>query len=169
MFSRMICCCPFTSPRSTTSDPYAAGDFDYLHLGADVCVKYAGFSLVSEVMYRDADADRRTVMEDDEAITIASRSGWGVFAQAGQMVTKHMEVSARYGHLQPKRGTDPQLVRSEELGGALSYYFMGHDLKYGPKGASVQLRGITSNHPTTSPILWGAEAERFFVSLGGRE
>ena len=40
-----------------------------------------------------------------------------------------MELSTRYGHSNPLRGTDPKLSLVHEIGGGLSYYFEQHNLK----------------------------------------
>jgi hypothetical protein len=117
-------------PRSTTGTPYASGDFDYLHLGADLVFKFSGFSLQGEVMIRKADRDSRVVDMNGEASTIRARSARGAYVQAGQMLLDEVEVTARYGRFEPLGDDgDPTLVRSDELGGGLNYYVSGHDLK----------------------------------------
>lgn len=117
-------------PRSTTGDPYPSGDFDYLHLGADLVFKFSGFSLQGEVMIRKADQDSRGVDIDGEASTIYARSARGAYVQAGQMLLDEVEVTARYGRFDPLGDHgDPSLVRSDELGGGLNYYVSKHNLK----------------------------------------
>lgn len=117
-------------PRSTIGDPYPSGaHFNYLHAGVDACLKFAGLTMVGELMVREANVDQRTVEVDDAPVVVASRSAWGGYVQAGQMLAERLELAARYGQLRPKRGTDPTLAKSHELGGALSYYVMAHDLK----------------------------------------
>lgn len=117
-------------PRSTIGDPYGAGDFDYLHLGADFMFKVAGFTLQGEVMYRKADTNTRTVQIDGIDTTIHARSAWGAYTQAGLMLTNHLELTARYGYLDPlSTNTDTTLRQSHELGGGLGYYWSEHNLK----------------------------------------
>lgn len=117
-------------PRSTTGEPFEEGDFDYLHLGADLSFKVAGFSLQGELMYRKADANTRTVQIDDVDTLINARSAFGGYAQAGMMLTDKLELTARYGYLNPLSGNaDAKLLQSHELGGGFSYYFSEHNLK----------------------------------------
>lgn len=116
-------------PRSTIGVPYAAGDFDYTHASADAVVKKRGFFAISELMYRTANEDSRLVPVNGVASTIWSRSGWGGYVQAGQMLSEHVEVSGRFSKLQPGDQTDPSFVAAREAGVGLSYYANGHDLK----------------------------------------
>jgi hypothetical protein len=117
-------------PRSTFGDPYPEGDFDYVHLGADLVFKLGGFSLQTEVLLRKANTASRTLDVDGEPLTITSRSARGAYVQAGQMLTDHVEVTGRYGQLVPLSGNgDPNLVEAHELGGGVSYYVSQHDLK----------------------------------------
>ncbi len=108
-------------PRSTVGTPYPTGDVDYTHAGVDVTVKWRGWSLASEAMYRAAD--------ESAGLGPASRSGWGAFVQAGYMVSSRTELSARYSRLNPRAGTDPAFVDAHESGAGLSHYLHGHDLK----------------------------------------
>lgn len=107
----------------STFEAVLPGRTDYRHAAADMIFKWAGFSLQSEVMYRRAVA-ARVGPEGQEVLT---RSGWGWFAQAGYMVTDHLEVAGRYGDLMPIG--ESALTRQREAGGGLSWYFDGHDLK----------------------------------------
>lgn len=116
-------------PRSTFGLPLPVGDFDYTHAGLDVVVKRSGWSLTSEVMYRRADTDTRMFVEDGVPTTVASRSGWGWYVQAGRMVSSRTEVAARYSHLVPATGTDATLVKADEAGLGINYYIREHNLK----------------------------------------
>ena len=116
-------------PRSTTGTPYPAGDFDYGHAGADILVKKSGWSITSEIMYRDADRDTSAIVMNGGLSVIHSRSGWGGFVQGGKMITDRIELTARYGRLQPSAETDPTFFDARELGGGFSYYIRRHDLK----------------------------------------
>jgi hypothetical protein len=113
--------------QSTTGDLYEAARFDYVHAGADLMFKWAGFDLSSELLFRRADED--SLVAPESGLREFSRSGWGWYAQAGEMLTKKLQVAARYGHLVPLEGTDPELEEAQELGGGLSYYLQDHALK----------------------------------------
>lgn len=116
-------------PRSTTGLPYPTGTFDYTHLGLDAAAKHRGLSLSGELLYRRADRDRLDAVADSLPLTIASRSGWGGYVQAGRMVSERIEVTGRFGRILPRRGTDPSLVPAGELGGGVSFYPRRQDLK----------------------------------------
>lgn len=115
--------------KSTTGDTYAASTFDYTHLTTDLHVKWRGFSWLSEALYRRADTDSETHLVDEASLTEFSRSAWGFFTQAGYLWTERFETAARYGELFPIGQTDPALLHERELGGALTHYFSGHNLK----------------------------------------
>lgn len=115
--------------RSTSADTYDFATFNYTHLTADLTLKWRGLFVLGELLYRKADEFSQTQTVNDITTTEFSRSGWGFFTQAGYMWTKHFETVARYGELYPFAGTDPSLSRQRELGAAINYYFMGHDLK----------------------------------------
>jgi hypothetical protein len=57
-----------------------------------------------------------------------ARSGLGYYVQAGYLLTRHLEVAARWGEVIPNDGA-ASLRRARELGGALSWYFLRHDFK----------------------------------------
>lgn len=116
-------------PRSTIGEPYVAGDFTYRHAEVDAVFKQRGFSLTGEWMTRQADADQRQVVASGQPTTIASRSAWGAYLQAGQMLTARLEVSGRYGRLVPRPGTTAALQRVDEIAAGASYYLLDHNLK----------------------------------------
>jgi hypothetical protein len=81
-------------------------------------------------MLRQANA--RAIEIDDgsgETTSFSAREAWGGYIQLGQMLTDELELSARLGHLNPLRDTDPKLSLTQELGGGVSYYFEEHNLK----------------------------------------
>ena len=116
-------------PRSTIGTPFTAGDFDYNHAGVDMTMKWRGWSVLSEWLYRSADRETQTLPVNGVVSTIASRSGWGAYLQTGWMFSSHWEVSGRYSHLAPSRGTDVTFIVGDEIGSALSYYVRDHNLK----------------------------------------
>lgn len=121
-------------PRSTIGTPYTAGDVDYRHASADITVKWRGWSVASEVLYRHGTGDA-----PQPGVTAPlTRSGWGAYVQSGVMVGPRWEVTARASHLVPDRGTDATFARGRELGAGVSYYLHGHDLKV--QGDYVRVR-----------------------------
>lgn len=117
-------------PRSTTGTLYRLpGGFDYTHATGDLSMKWYGISLIGEVYWRQADKDSKTGTLSGTEITEYSRSGWGWYAQAGGMVTDWLELTGRYGDMQPLGNTDPSLVRQREIGGGFNLFFFKHDLK----------------------------------------
>ncbi len=119
--------------RSTLGDTFTSGDVNYRHAAADMMFKQRGFSVISEVLYRAADAELR-----NSAGTVVTRSGWGGYVQAGQMVSSRVELNGRYGRLVPGEGTAPSVERVNEAGVGLSYYPRAHNLKV--QGDYFQLR-----------------------------
>lgn len=125
--------------RSTHGATYEFARFDNLHLGADVHLKWAGFTLLSEVMFRESDHASITQLDDagmpvldDEGNPIVeeSRSAWGWFAQVGYMLPFPLEVVARVGEIRPLTVMgQTNLSLQREVGGAVSYYFQQHALK----------------------------------------
>jgi Phosphate-selective porin O and P len=121
-------------PRSTIGTPFAAGDLDYRHAAADLSLKWRGWSLTSELMYRNA---ARPAEQTAPAAPLP-RSGWGAYVQSGVMVGPRWEVTGRASHLVPDRGADASFARGRELGAGVSYYLHGHDLKV--QGDYVRVR-----------------------------
>jgi hypothetical protein len=116
-------------PRSTFDAPYRGVHFDYLHVGADVLLKWRGLSVSGEYFYRRADKDQRRALIDEVPTAQYSRSGWGAFGTVGQMVIDGLEVLVRYGYQKPLMGAEQGVPERHELGGGLSYYFREHNLK----------------------------------------
>lgn len=118
-----------TRAQSTFGSVYTNGTFDYAHAALDVTFKWGGFSLLAEGVVRKADADVRA-----GATPEYSRSGWGYFVQAGYMVSRLVEVTARWDQLYAFQNTDPALItlaatQGRQLGGGVNIYLNGHALK----------------------------------------
>ena len=126
-----------TRKSSTVGDTYTVGAFDYKHAAADLVFKLRGFSLLSEVLWREADTNSHTrvVAAPGTNVTEYSRSGFGWFVQAGQMLTKQLELTGRFEELHAKKGTDPVLRKDtagaagRQAGGGLNFYLNGHAFK----------------------------------------
>jgi hypothetical protein len=74
----------------------------------------------------------RTGTIDGVPVTETSRSGLGYFLQGGYMLTDRLEVAARWGEIRPPvlRTVTTAIQKTGELGGGLSWYLMGHNLKF---------------------------------------
>jgi hypothetical protein len=132
---------------------YTLGGFDYRSAAADLMFKFAGLSILTEVMVRTSDQLSRTgVGADGMPKTEYSRSGLGYFVQAGYMLPSFVELAGRFSRLIKQRDTDPALEqeirdRGQELGGTVSWYvFRNHGMKlqadyfyqYGSEGGAAR-------------------------------
>jgi hypothetical protein len=137
-----------TSRRNSTyGTAFTAGTTDYANLAADLVLKYRGFSLLAEALWRKASDD---VLEQSVNGTVTrepTRSGYGYFVQGGLLVNSQVELTARWEQLFARKGTDPQLVQlvqsqGKQVGGGLNVYLNGHAFKvqgdyfyiFGPQG-----------------------------------
>ncbi len=105
--------------RSTTGPTFTLGGVDYMHAEADLSLKWAGFSLLAEGMWRDTRGPRAHTEGD---VTEHTRSAWGYFAQAGMALTDRLEVAARWSHTVPIGPTDPSLREGHEAGAGLTFH-----------------------------------------------
>ncbi|WP_437950693.1 porin [Sorangium sp. So ce296] len=120
--------------HSTFGTTLSLGAADYLHGAADLIFKYAGFSLAAEAVVRHAARDSFEGEVDGAVVREWTRSGYGYFAQAGYLLTDHVEVAARWDQIFAQRGTDPKLVdlvdaQGKQVGGGLNVYLNGYALK----------------------------------------
>jgi hypothetical protein len=114
--------------RSTFGDTYQL-PFDQYHVAVDLLFKWRGLSLQAEALYRQADDDAHRIgTSGGSPVFEYARSGLGYYVQAGYLLTRHLEVAARWGEVIPNDGA-ASLRRARELGGALSWYFLRHDFK----------------------------------------
>jgi len=122
--------------RSTTGNTYTLGGFDYVHGAADLVFKFAGFSLLAELVVRRGLQNNRMGTDAQmNPITEWSRSGYGYFVQAGMMVHRLVEVAARWDQLFAWSDTDPTLVKlvadgGKQVGAGLNLYLNGHLFKF---------------------------------------
>jgi hypothetical protein len=102
--------------------------FDVLHAEVDLAFKWAGFSLLAEVLWRRA-IDDVNVGEVD-GVTIEERFGsaLGVMVQAGYLFRGGWEIAARYADIRPTHAASGQPEERELLGG-LGWYIVDHNLK----------------------------------------
>jgi len=120
--------------RSTTGSTLTLGNLDYLHGAIDTVFKFAGFSFLGEVLYRQSRTDFLDGTKDGKALREWSRSAWGYLVQAGMMLTGKLELTARWEALMPLELTDPALqtlaeTQGRQLGGGLNLYLNGHLFK----------------------------------------
>jgi hypothetical protein len=121
--------------QSTIGTAFTVGHVNYTHLAADAVFKYRGFSLLTEALWRKANTDAIEREAPNGTLTREpTRSGHGYFVQAGYMVNKELEVTARWDKLFSRGPTDPQLVQlvrtqGKQLGGGLNLYLNGHAFK----------------------------------------
>lgn len=119
--------------RRTTTDFYQGARFNYMHAEGDLILKYAGFSLQSEVLWRQVDGPAQvttTIGGVDVTETAGGAIGW--FVQAGYLFDfAPVEIAARFADIVPVHaGPILSAVHpSREITVGLSWYPMGHDLK----------------------------------------
>jgi hypothetical protein len=116
--------------KSTFGNTLMGGGLDYAHTAADLVFKHSGFSLLAEVVYRQALQD---YVGPDSAREYA-RNGWGWFVQAGMMLHRLVEIVARYDQIYAFEGTDPALIKTvqdagQQAGAGFNVYLNGHQFK----------------------------------------
>ncbi|MBL4683536.1 MAG: hypothetical protein JKY37_03015, partial [Nannocystaceae bacterium] len=117
------------------STPSDGGTTDYHNVTADVVFKIAGFSLFSDVFFRQGRRNfGEAVVVGDMGLEMPAarelaRNGLGWSATAGYLIPRlPLEFAARYSQVNPL-GDATSLSRKDEVGGGTSYYFAGHPLK----------------------------------------
>jgi hypothetical protein len=143
---------------STFGEVYRFARFAYTHYGADLHFKWAGLSVLAEVMYRHGSPP---FVEDAMAVPAArehSRSALGYFVQAGYVFPRlPFEVVGRWGELWPAQPTDPALRHQQEAGGGLNFYFWEHSLKL-----QTDYFYLPSDDPKATRHQWRLQAQLFF-------
>jgi len=116
--------------RSTNGGRYELGGIDYMHAEADLIFKYAGFSLQSEVLWRQTDGPQtRTGVIDGMMVTERARDALGWFVQAGYLFDfAPIELAARFADIFPL-GPQSASTRQREITVGFNWYPMRHDLK----------------------------------------
>ena len=99
---------------------------DYRHGTVDVMFKLRGFSFQSELLFRSAPPSKTIQEVNDPAsgqrISEVARNAWGWFAQAGYLLSDHVEIAGRLGEVHPHGASKGTQGRQAEYGGALGYY-----------------------------------------------
>ena len=120
--------------RSTVGNVLTLGNLDYGHFAADTVFKYAGFSFLGEVLYRQARSDYFDGMSNGKPLREWSRSAFGYLLQAAVMLTGKLELVTRWESLLTIDPTDPALqtlvqTQGKQLGGGVNLYLSGHLFK----------------------------------------
>ncbi|MCU0671399.1 MAG: OprO/OprP family phosphate-selective porin [Myxococcota bacterium] len=103
--------------------------FDVLHAEVDLAFKWAGFSLLAELLWRRAiDDDVNVGVVDGETIEERFGSALGVMVQAGYLFRGGWEIAARFADIRPTHDASGQPEQRELLGG-LGWYILDHNLK----------------------------------------
>ncbi len=103
--------------------------FDVLHVEADLAFKWAGFSLLAEMLWRRALADDVvTGTVDGQPVEERFGSALGVMVQAGFLFPRAFEIAARFSDIRPTHAGSAQPEERELLGG-LGWYILDHNLK----------------------------------------
>ncbi|WP_306533301.1 porin [Geobacter sp.] len=130
---------------------------DFHTAGFDAAFKWHGLSLQGEYMFGQADGSKSNN-------TVRAH---GYYAQAGYFVIpKHLELAARYSYIDPNRDVSNDLW--VETTGAVSWYFIGHNLKVQADFSNIHRQGrISSNDPpatasTVDDKLVRLQAQLFF-------
>jgi hypothetical protein len=120
--------------NSTYGATFTQGTVHYEHIAADLVFKYAGFSLLAEAVARRANVHSKSGVVDGKPVRDLTRSGYGYLAQAGMMVHRLVEVTARWEQLFAASGSDPLLHKQvdqigNQVGGGANVYLNGHAFK----------------------------------------
>jgi phosphate-selective porin OprO/OprP len=98
--------------------------------GFDAAFKWRGLSLQGEYMFGQADGSK-------SKNTVRAH---GFYAQAGYFVIpKHLELAGRYSFIDPNRDVSNDLW--VETTGAVSWYFIGHNLKVQADYSNIHRQG----------------------------
>jgi phosphate-selective porin OprO/OprP len=113
--------------------PADGGTTNFHHFTTDLMFKWWGVSLLSGFHLRRGfgRVNGGELDENDMPIpTVAARSGIGWYGQLGWVVPKiPLEFVGRYGLTRNIYGDASTQPNSDEAGGAINYYFIGHNLK----------------------------------------
>jgi hypothetical protein len=120
--------------QSTLGNTFTLGFADYVHAAADIVVKYGGFSIIAETLVRHALESGFDGKVNGMAAREWTRSGYGYLVQAGAMVSRCVQLTARWEQLFAEAGTDPTLIataatQGRQLGAGINVYLNGHNLK----------------------------------------
>jgi hypothetical protein len=120
--------------NSTYGTTFVNGTATYYHGAVDMVFKYAGLSVFAEAVARKAGHDAIDGVVNGAPVREYTRSGHGFFAQAGMMLTQHLEVVARWDQIFANNGTDPAFIKlvdtmGKQVGGGFNLYLNGHAFK----------------------------------------
>lgn len=101
---------------------------DIHYYGADMVMKYKGWSLLGE-MYRRRSSNGISIDPSNPSKARYIYSGTGLLLQSGFLFTKKDEFAVRYGFTSPDNKIDNYVSRVNEYMLAYSHYFFRHNLK----------------------------------------
>jgi hypothetical protein len=119
---------------STHGAFYERSSFDEVHGELDFIAKWWGFSLQSELLFRQAASPAQEFIVDGVVLTELPRSGTGLMVQAGYLFPVGFEVALRIAAIEPLvvealRRSASAMSRQRELTAALGWYIIDHNLK----------------------------------------
>lgn len=119
--------------RSSNGDFYQLAGFDYAHAELDFMFKYAGFSAMGELLYRQATGPSvRMGNVDGVDVTETAANALGYFLQAGYLFEPMIEVAGRYSEIVPVTSAElpaTSVPPRREITLGLNWYPMEHALK----------------------------------------
>jgi len=120
--------------QGTTGMFYRSATSDDVHAELDLIVKWWGFSLQSELLFRQSLSRAEDFVIDDAPFVELPRSGTGFMVQAGYLLPFDVELAARYAMIEPLvveavQRVDTAMPRRKEATVAVGYYVIDHNLK----------------------------------------
>ncbi len=101
---------------------------DIHYYGADILMKYKGWSFLGE-LYRRTSKNGISVDPDNPSKVKFVYSGTGLLLQSGYLLTPKDEIAVRFGLTSPDNRADNYADRLNEYMLAYSHYFFRHNLK----------------------------------------
>lgn len=126
-------------------------------ISADTGMKYKGFSLVGEYYWQDIDSRARDTDKSDN----------GAYVQLGYFLQpKKWEVAARWGLLSCDEESIYDVCQGiddvNEVGAAINYYMMGHNLKAGLNYSREEVDPLAEGASNYKRNRWIFQVSSFF-------
>lgn len=120
--------------QGTHGEFFEANRFDDVHGEVDLIAKWWGFSLQSELLFRQALNAAVPRMVNGTPVDELPRSGTGLMIQVGYLFPIAVEVAARYAMIEPLvieplMKSKTALLRAREFTLAAGWYIIDHNLK----------------------------------------
>jgi len=101
---------------------------DIYSFQADGLLKYNGFALSSEYLYRSADT-ALTYLASDSASIRYVYTGWGINTQASYCFKSMWEIALRHSYLEPEKSIRPFEEAKTQLAAGVTKYLVRHRVK----------------------------------------